>query len=457
MKQPKKITGNQTQQENANRQRKAKITVETLLVIAAILIIPLFFAIRSGANSPAVQGTSTIAPQPTPASATAAQTNAKEPPACTFPLAQTTTAEAAPHEYVLSGPNVALTADANIGIVEWLPDSQQVLMTQDSRINNQQTIEIFDTQTGNIQVYATRTRISQSPSWLPELKAVIYPVMNILKVDNANHRYEFTHQVRLSLGDPNSTQLVADNLSDFSIVVKPDKSQIGYLSNGRLIKQNSLLRGAQSVAFDPTKWEYRRSIYQPVPYQMDWRPSTSQVFLYSKGDAGGYTFLLDADTGEICEINFGSKDQAPGWTEVAHWSPNGRYLAGVRTWGMLPVHSSDLAVLDVETGKLYAMTLPSSNGKSPQFVNDIAWAPDSQHLAAIGQTLSENQNLLGGLYLADFLSGDSSLVPSDQNLGSGLGDINLIWSQDGSQLMVKCPTNQEDRLCLFSVHERIQP
>ena len=128
----------------------------------------------------------------------------------------------------------------------------------------------------------------------------------------------------------------------------------------------------------------------------------------------------------------------------------------MRTWGAQPVNSSDLAVLDIATGKLYTMTLFPLDVQGLHFVNDIAWAPDNRHLAAIGQIHYHNQEL-GNLYLVDFLSEQSVLISSTQNLGSGLGDTNLLWSNDGSQLLIKCPTHQEDRLCLLSVQKNIQP
>jgi hypothetical protein len=441
------------------KRNKRKGTFGIILTIGLILIIPLFFAIKTAAEKQEAKNT----PMPlTPTVMATLEANsataAKQPPRCTFPLPQTTTTEFVPKEYTFSEPRVVLTADAHIEIVEWLPDNQRVLITQDFRDNNQQNIVLFNPQTGAMQIYATRDRIGKSPRWLPELNAVIYPVMNVLKEDKINHRYEYTRQVLISRGNPNNTQLIADNLTDFSIAVKPGNSQIVYLSDKHLFKRNASLEALQSVAFDPIQWDYRQtSGVLSASYNMAWRPGTSQIFLYNLGDLGGYTFLIDTDNGQICEIDLGSVGNENGWADIARWSPDGKYLAIIRTWGSRPVDTSDLVILDTMTGKLSVMKIIPSDMEGLHFVNDIAWAPDNRHLAVIGQILYQNQDILGSLYLVDFLSEQSILVLSDQNLGSGLGDANLIWSHDGSQLLVKCPTSQEDRLCLFSVQESVQP
>ena len=103
-----------------------------------------------------------------------------------------------------------------------------------------------------------------------------------------------------------------------------------------------------SISFDPTLWTYRQTENNFAPYfDMAWRPGSSQIFLYSDGDISfGYTFLLDANTGDICELNFG------GWAGVARWSSDGRYLAITRATDHYPIMSSDLAVLDTTTGNV---------------------------------------------------------------------------------------------------------
>ncbi len=73
-----------------------------------------------------------------------------------------------------------------------------------------------------------------------------------------------------------------------------------------------------------------------------------------------------------------------GWAGVARWSPDGRYLAMVKTWGSLPVKSTNIAVLDMETGKINSFPV-ILDMKETQLISDIAWAPDNRHLVIIGE------------------------------------------------------------------------
>jgi hypothetical protein len=91
--------------------RKIKGILETLLIVGLILIIPLFFVMRSAAEQNAAPNT----PVPLPPTAANAPEDGnamkpKQPPACTFPLAETTTEESMPEEYTFSEPQVVLTA-----------------------------------------------------------------------------------------------------------------------------------------------------------------------------------------------------------------------------------------------------------------------------------------------------------------------------------------------------------
>jgi len=459
------------------RLRNKKGLLEALVVIGLILLIPLFFTMRTTAEQNAAPNTP-APPLPTVAVNAPQDSNAlapKQPPACTFPLAQTTTADAVPEEYVFSEPQVVLTADSSIDIVEWLPDNERALITQIFQDNSQQNIELFNPQTGEIQIYATRHRTEQHPKWMSASNAVLYSDTTVIKSAKANGMnlppYEFQRQLWISRGDPKNAQLIEDDrliangISEFSIVVKPGKNQVVYRSyeDKKLSKRTATLTGLQSVIFDPSQWEHRKDFPQSGYYNMAWRPNASQILLYNVGDVGGYTFLFDADTGQICEIDLGSEGSENGWADIARWSPDGKYLAVIRTWGRRPVETSDLVVLNTMSGKLDEMKIIPPDIEGAHFVNDVAWAPDSQHLVAIAQSLIRNQTTyaydkISNLYLVDFLSGQAHQIPSsNEKLGSGLGKTNLIWSDDGSQLLVKCPANQIDRLCLLSVQKNIQP
>lgn len=450
---------------------KAKGTLELLLIIGIILIIPLFFVVRSQARPQSLDATPTVmmewatttpagagggmkatpsAPLPTEEPLTA---QGVQPLACTFPLAQTITEESTPENYTFSEPRVVITPEANDSIaeiVDWLPDSQRVLLVQNFDDTTKQNIELFNPQTGHIQLYATRNQSFDPPAWVPGLNAVVYPDMNILKNDTTNHRDEFSRQVWISQGDPNSLRLIADNLTQFYVAVKPDGSQIVYQSDKQLSNLDASLSAQTPITFDPARWDYRQSSNSlALSFKTAWRPGTSQIFFYSYGTGSmGYTYILDVDSGQLCELNFN------GWAFFGRWSPNGRYLAIVRNQeSSFPSNSTDLAVLDVATGKLYTMGITPKETVGRHYVEDIAWAPDNHHLIALGSILSfpgcaPDCSEDTRLYLVDFLAGQvDSLIPTRQFTANNPG-TNLAWSPDGSKVLVLCP-----KLCLISVQK----
>ncbi len=476
MKKPKKSP-------DTNQPRKSRGIIGVLLVIGLILLIPLFFVIPIRANAPAKQATQaaatyyvTLTPRPgatsmpggipvlTPPAPPFAGTGEK-PPACTFPLAQTTTTESAPENYIFSEPVEGPPPNDNdhvVEIVDWLPDNQRVLLVQNYEENDttQQKIELFNPQTGEKQVYAKREPMEEPPVWAAGLNAVIYPETRVLKSTEINGveqaPYEIERQLWISRGDPADTQLLDDNhvttdrVLDFSVAVQPGGNQIVYRTDAdkQLRRRDGTTLAAEKPgAFDRAHWDYRGESAASVtpPYLMAWRPGTSQIFLYTYAYGGmGYTFLLDADTGKVCELNFA------GWAFFGRWSPDGRYLAIVRAQEpSFPVNSTDLAILDAATGRLYSIGVVPQEMRHG--VTGIAWAPDNHHLLVLGSVLSypgcaPDCKQDTRLYLVDFLSEQvDDLLSSDQFIANNPG-TNLAWSPDGSQVLALCPN-----LCLISV------
>ncbi|MBI3165054.1 MAG: hypothetical protein HYZ24_10250 [Chloroflexi bacterium] len=342
----------------------------------------------------------TLTAMPTPSSTT---TSTLAPPACTFPLAGTTAEESTPEEYIFSEPQVVLTGIANI--IEWLPNNQQVLLTRRLDKNSgHQEIILLDPQSNEIQVYAERESINEQPIWIDGANAVAYPVVNILNKTSDGKFVspaDIQLQLWLSRGDPNHAELIEekemtlDYLPYLSIASKPGSGQIMYRTSiDQEFTQRDLSTTSfnvlQSLPFDASRWEYRKDFRPLSIYDMTWRPNSSQVFLYTNGDIGGYTFLFDSNTGQICELSLDREGNESGWALNARWSSNGRYLAVARTWGMRPIKTSDLVVIDMATGELYVMNLTPPDMDGQHFVIDIAWAPDNLHLAAVAQVREQN-------------------------------------------------------------------
>ncbi len=376
-------------------------------------------------------------------------TSTLAPPQCTFPLAETTSGESTPQEYTFSEPQVVLTAEFQPSIVEWLPDNQNVLIMPykfiDFGINGaQQTIELFNPETQEIHIYAIRRDVlSASPAWNSALNAVVYPAMNVLEGSTISD-FRFTLQARISYGNPDDTQLLADNLPQYPMAIKPDGSQIAYFLDNQLIRLDGALNPLAPVPFDRKRWDYLHEYLRNNDnnfidvYNMAWRPNSAQIFLYNyAGDGLVYTYILDTNNGRLCSLDFG------GWASAVHWSPNGRYLAIVRAQGRIPIQSSDVAVLDTATGQYYVFK--TADLKEEGRAQDIAWAPDNRHLLfTVRIAYSQSTHIYSGLlYLGDFISGQvEQVLPSSQFNIIGDARPNLAWSPDGSKLLMNGPAQE---------------
>lgn len=460
-----------------NQLRKYKGLFGPLLVIGLILIISMLFVIKT---KPSSQATATAAapaaslspafsppfglpsaeiiyPTPIPsdyptyvAETLAAMpptitpiptaTSTLAPPACTFPLAGTTAEESMPEEYTFSDPQVVLTSEFAPSIEEWLPDNQNVLIMPfkfiDFGINGaKQNIELFNPETQETHIYATRRDIlGAPPAWSSALNAIVYPDLNVV-IGGTD-----SIQLRISYGNPEETQLLADNLPQRPMVVKPDGSQIAYFMDNQLVRLDGALKPLVPVPADRKRWDYLHSNDFFEIYQMAWRPNSAQIFLYNNyaSDGLAYTYILDTNNGRLCSLNF------DGWASEAHWSPNGRYLAIVRAQGRIPIQASDVAVLDTATGQYHVFKTADLKIKEG-FAQDIAWAPDNRRLLfTIKTDYSQTTHIYSGLlYLGDFISGQvKQVLTSSQFNIIGEARPNLAWSPDGSKLLMNGPSTE---------------
>ncbi|MGA7191986.1 MAG: hypothetical protein WBW94_00030 [Anaerolineales bacterium] len=358
---------------------------------------------------------------------------------------------------------MALTAPKgnHYHIAQWLPDNQQVLIAEDldgsyvyqNDTIPQQSISLYNAVTGASKVYAIRPYNNEPPSWQPALNAVVYRASSYSSIDKAHNTWNFTDQLWVSHGDPNAAQKLADNLSQFPLGVRPDGSEMIYRSDNKISGLDKSLKAIPSVSFDPTQWDYakERRNSRPLSFQMAWQPGTSLAFLYSPANGdGGYTFILNTDTGRVCELNLG------GWAVLAHWSSDGRYLAFVRSIRyFFPTFSADLTVLDTMTGNIKVLSVIPQGIQGHHFADDFAWAPDNRHLAVIGAIdLSPDTPDETGLYLVDPVSGQSIKIDSTYNFDEPPNSI--AWSADGLKLAVFCYTPGVRGICLITVRKTEQ-
>ena len=385
-------------------------------------------------------------------------------PACTFPLAQTTTEESKPEEYTFSQPSLVLTGESyQPDIVEWLPDSQNVIIMPVKLIDlgikgYQETIELFNPQSKETRVYAIRREGEGPPTWNAELKAIVYPATKTIGTDLAS--VQFLSQLRISYGNPDATQLLVDDLPAQSLTLRPDGGEVFYQASkgkrafplyGMAISKGSL-EVKQSISFDVRQFGFKDD---HIFYQTVWRSGTSQIFFHSYVSPAEQTFLLDRNTGQSCTLDFG------GWVYFARWSPNGRYLAVITSSGaQTPIWGDyDLRILDALTGKLYLMDStkvgpPAMKNCCRHIIGDFSWAPDNRHLIVMGTAGFAGTGMytpVDKLYLVDFVSGDVvDLFPLYRFNISGWG-MGLAWSPDGLKVLANCPTEKQGRFCFMSV------
>jgi hypothetical protein len=326
-------------------------------------------------------------------------------------------------------------------------------VVQGNKNSIQESINLYNPGTGKSKVYALRTLTSEPPAWLPSLNAVVYPTLNYTSYGPGNFNPTFTRQVWVSYGDPKATQKLADNLSQFPFGVKPDGSEMIFHSDNRLARLDKSMKIISPVSFNPTQWDYakERRNSLPVSFQMAWQPGTSLVFLYSAGimGGGGYTFILNVDTGRVCELNI------EGWAAAgARWSSDGRYLAIGRA---ATSHPADITLLDTETGKLTTLTGVPQGINGQLYINDLIWTPDNYHLLAVGRVItsqySQNGNNSQGLYLVDIVSGQSVEITFADKFYTNSSQ-SMAWSPDGSKLVVRCPTLTIDQICFIPVNNK---
>jgi hypothetical protein len=164
------------------------------------------------------------------------------------------------------------------------------------------------------------------------------------------------------------------------------------------------------------------------------------------------TLLVDVTSGDTCQIDL------PGWTAAAQWSPNGRYLGLLQFSGHFGnSYTSSLAIIDTSSGEKFILKAAQPGDKGPHFFKDLAWAPDSQHLAIIDENSNyqapeySDEWVTRQLFLVDFIQGKKRPIFPSHEFGGGDVGQNLAWSPDGSNIVVKCPEENAYALCLISV------
>jgi hypothetical protein len=190
------------------------------------------------------------------------------------------------------------------------------------------------------------------------------------------------------------TLLIGPSLSDKSqdFVYNPILTQVVYT----LQKENA---GRELQLYDLQEerimWERSiGSLTPPFSYFALWS-SDSTEFIYTRPIDDGVTFelFLVNRTGQETQItNLSNSGVSPSLVDAFAWSPNKRYIAfwWLSSKTFMPANETfKLKILDIETGVIEGVNLFHWHGGA----FDIVWSPDSNSLAVIHGTVSNEQIL----------------------------------------------------------------
>jgi len=364
-------------------------------------------------------------------------------------------------KYEFSEPRVVITNTFALDIAGWLPDSNRLLVIRSAP--DGALIETVDVRSNARTVYGVQqSRGYGRPFWLPQAQAVAY-----LDYEWLDQRRGLTRDILwVGQGAPQQAQRAYDNVPPASVVIDPG----GYLilfsgGAGQPPEAPEAARHffqVQSLPFAPDEWRYPKypaSLSSNLRYQgfvAVRRPGGAHVAFYTDP----YLFLFDNGQARVCEVDLGlgpGEDRSPRFPIAAKWSPNGRYLAMITTArfpGQLLTFSG-LTVLDTVTGELSQPRLPT------RYVTDIDWAPNSQHVLALGDTGEVKGRPEFRLLLVDPTTGDVRQMLPQRTWGvtGSQWGWQMAWSPNGRELAIKCPvvldaepTVVESRVCLISSH-----
>ncbi len=389
-------------------------------------------------------------PSPSPATPTVVPTPI---PRCAFTDRSTSDSSIiVSKSYQFSEPRVVLAHQSAIGIAEWLPDGQRLLITRLIPGQSREYIEIFDPRTGELQRYGERHSLPGKPVWLESHQAIAF----------ADVGPDKQVVLRISRGERKSLEIPISGLASSFLDASPNGDQVVFFSKGAPDRPEILdLALEQRQTLPALQWVTQQDLsslgqhYGPEPYHAVWSPSGNEIVFYN--DTGVY--LTNLASGKICEVDLDLKkserEYSKRWALYMQWSPNGRYLGALTTAGDRPVPFVDLTLVDTYTGKLQALS-PSLNA---EYVYDFAWAPSSRQVIALVQDDISQGRPIQKLYLVDVQSGTSQPIAPHSDFGGGaIEGWQLAWSPDGQTLAVKCPvwietepSILEDRICTISV------
>jgi len=292
-------------------------------------------------------------------------------------------------------------------------------------------IETFNAHTAELHQYGERIRGDGKPVWLDTPHKVAF-------ADLSDNQYDLWIS---GYGNARAHQPVFRNV-DYpmagggnTVVIVPRHQRQLVLLDGAGQARGPLPIDLAAYGFAPDN--------ALTYFRMAWSPAGTRLAIYDI-----HRFLVaNVQTGQVQVIDLGDRPEyGKLWAFHARWSPDGRYLALITTAGTPAVAFTKLAVLDTSTNQMQQIDV------GLRYVSEVAWAPNSRHLAIRAVVFQQDGRAREGLYLADAVTGAIRRMLPDMLFGTN-GDFtwNLEWAPDGNTIATACPIVGEVRVCLIAV------
>lgn len=380
-----------------------------------------------------------------------AENEKQKPPLCVFSTGNSE--EQAPNEspanFQFSEPKIILSNNVGIGIAEWLPDGEQLLIAENTE-NGSQIIKAINVHTGEATIFGERNGTGGKPIWLENQDAVAF-----VTIEQDHTELWISHR------DQEDIQRIATGVSGWSLA--GNEFGLVYFTTETGDIPQEWLSNSQSIreaAVDLARLEYKESVGSTISlvpgrtFATALQPHGNSMAFYGND----YFFIVD-ETGYTCEVDLGSLDGKPISVLHAKWSDDGRKIAMITTArnpGQIITFSS-LMILDTTSGKITQPSIPVP------IIYDVSWDADNRHLAILGADEDEfaKGRSSSRLYIVDSLNPEITILASNKLFGGGADEgWQVAWATNGEKIAVKCPDWSEekpliimDHICLMDVVE----
>lgn len=340
----------------------------------------------------------------------------------------------------LGEPRVVFTHTSAIGVIEWLPNSQEVLLTLQQPDVLTETIELLNIASGQRRLLAARPAEESRPVWLAGSNQVAYA----MRPDTAEVRYEVRLSGSGNSQNPQRPASVGAINSDISgrgerlLVVEQNQATVLKVSANDQVAEETVI-DLKNDGFEPENWRTR--------FRTQWSASGEKVALY---DTQGFA-VFDLPSGQLRRYDLGEEHSeaygyGPRWVIRARWSPNGERIALITTvddsTGIF--RYTDLTILNVLTGEFV-------NTKIGRYVTDVTWDTRGRFMATLINIGQREGAGLEGIFLIDGTNGEYRQFLPKQEFWGGQSGVGIAWNPNGKQIAMNCPTQNEGRLCLVDV------